>query len=106
MHIYIFGNTKYIFSFFNNSNLVSYLTTYVLLFTYMLCLCAVVVSPDLSEYTFLDQMTDNTFTVHSGYTILCIQCVFDGYAPVIAVHANAIQFLSCNCLGPEESHTM
>ena len=42
----------------------SYLTTYVLLFTYMLCLCAVLVSPDLSEYTFLDRLTDNTFTAH------------------------------------------
>ena len=35
----------------------------------------------------------------SGYTILCIQCVFDGYAPVTTVHANATQFLLCNCLG-------
>ena len=44
--IFIFlGYTKYIFSFFNNSKLVSNQTTYVLLFTYMLCLCAVVVSP-------------------------------------------------------------
>ena len=63
--IFIFlGNTKYIFSFFNISKLESNQTTYVSLFTYMLCLCAVVVSLDLSEYTFLDRMTDNTFTVH------------------------------------------
>ena len=31
MHIHIFGNTKYIFSFFYNSKLVSNQTTYVLL---------------------------------------------------------------------------
>ena len=63
--IFIFlRKTKYIFSFFFISKLVSNQTTYVLLFTYMLCLCAVVVSLDLSEYTFLDRMTDNTFTAH------------------------------------------
>ena len=78
-------------------------TTYVFLFTYMLCLCAVVVSQDLSEYTFIDRMTDNTFTAHSGYKIVCIQCVFDGYGPVTAVRANATQFLLCNCLGPRPS---
>ena len=63
--IFIFlGNTKYIFSFLNNSKLVSNLTTYELLFTYMLCLFTVVVSLNLSEDTFLDQMTDNTYTAH------------------------------------------
>ena len=44
------GNIKYIFRFCNNSKLVTNQTTYVLLFTYMQCLCAVVVSPDLSEH--------------------------------------------------------
>ena len=64
MHIYIFGERQIHIKFFNNSNLVSYVTTYELLFTYMLCLCAVVVSPDLSVYIFLDRMADNTFTAH------------------------------------------
>ena len=72
-----FGNTKYIFSFFNISKLVSNQTTYVLLFTYMLCLCAVVLPPDLSEYTFLDRMADNAFTAHiqtqSDDRSMCIQ---------------------------------
>ena len=53
MHIIFLGNTKDIFRFFNNSKLVSNLTIYVLLFTYNLCLCAVVLPTDLSEYTFL-----------------------------------------------------
>ena len=64
MHIHILGENQIHIYLFFISKLASNQTTYVLLFTYMLCLCAVVVSLDLSEYTFLDRMTDNTFIAH------------------------------------------
>ena len=55
MHIRIFGE--------HQIHKIIIVTTYVLLFTQKLLL-AVVVPLDLSEYTFLDRMTDNTFTAH------------------------------------------
>ena len=54
-------------------------------------ICVIVVTPDLSEYTFLDRMTDNTFTAH---IVADTQSdAFNVYSTVMAVRANATQFL-------------